>query len=275
MVKDPVGMEKVDLEVEDVDGMPTVRFPDSVFEDAKPLWDDFLIGKFLDKSPSVGGIHALVNKIWTLGDPKIKIEVFVVDNYTVRFRIKDVRTRERVLRRGMWNLCGVPVVLTKWSPIVDTTQEALTKVPLWVIVKNIPPKYFSWKVLSAITSPLGVPQKLHPDIEACRSFEEAKVFVEVNLTKNLLKHMSFKSWKGGDTIVEFVYPWLPPRCIDCAKWGHFNKDFLAKKKDEEIVKAPTVEGNLNSLKVAASIIPQVVQEVGQPASSTDFSIPDT
>ena len=87
-----------------------------------------------------------------------------------------------------------------------------------MIVKNVPPKYFSWKVLSAITSPLGTPKKLHPDTEACKSFEEAKVFVEVDLTKKLPKFFAFKSEKGGDTTVEFVYPWLPPRCTDCSKW---------------------------------------------------------
>jgi len=43
---------KVELVVEEIDGMPTTRIPNSVFADAKPLWEDFL----------VGGIHALVNK---------------------------------------------------------------------------------------------------------------------------------------------------------------------------------------------------------------------
>ena len=72
--------------------------------------EDFLIGKFLAKAPFVGGIHALVNRIWTLGDSSVRIDVFVMDQTTVRFRIKDVRTRNRVLRRGMWNLWRVPVV---------------------------------------------------------------------------------------------------------------------------------------------------------------------
>jgi len=98
---------------------------------------------------------------------------------------------------------------------VEADQEAIKNIPLWVIVKNVPPKYFSWKVLSAITSPLGIPRKLHPYTEACKSFEEAKVFVEVDLTKKLPKYFSFKSEKGGDTTVEFVYPWLSPRCCKC------------------------------------------------------------
>lgn len=123
-------------------------------------------------------------------------------------------------------------MLSKWCPIVDMEQEEVKIIPLWVIIKNVPPKYFSWKVLSAITSPLGSPKKLHPDTEACKSFEEAKVLVEVDLSKKLPKFFSFKSEKGGDTIVEFVYPWLPPRCTNCDKWGHQNSDCLAGKKKE-------------------------------------------
>ncbi|XP_010446284.1 PREDICTED: uncharacterized protein LOC104729089 [Camelina sativa] len=219
----------MDQPVEEIDGLQTVPIPDSVFEDTHPLWEDFLVGRFLTKVPFVEGIHTLVNKIWTLGDKTVKINVFVMNVKTVRFRIKDERTRSSVLRRGMWNLCGVHVVLSKWSPIVDMEQDEITTIPLWVIVKNVPPKYFSWKVLSAITSPLGVPKKLYPDTEACTTFDEAKVFVEVDLTKSLPKNFSFKSEKEGDTVVEFVYHRLPPRCTLCTKWVHQNSDCLQKK----------------------------------------------
>ena len=186
----------------------------------------------------------------------MKIDVYVVNNNTVRFRIKDERTRARVLRRGMWNLCGVPVVLSKWTPIVDMEQEEVKIIPLWVIVKNVLPKCFSWEVLKAITSPLGVPQKLHPDTEACKSFEEAKVLVEVDLTKKLPKFFSFKSERGGDTIVESVYPWLPPRCTVCEKWGHQNSDCLGGKKKNMVLTKVVAEKEQGEVQVAEEKIEQ-------------------
>ncbi|ESQ30698.1 hypothetical protein EUTSA_v10012394mg, partial [Eutrema salsugineum] len=199
-------MTHYDLKVEEIDGMPTAIIPNSVFQDSPPLWEDYIVGKFLSKAPFVGKVHALVNRIWTLGDKTLKIDVIVVDATTMRFRIKDERARARILRRGMWNLCDVPV--------------EMTSIPLWVIVKHVPPKLFSWKGLSALTSPLGKPKKLHPDTEACKNLEEAKVFVEVDLTKKLPKKFCFKSDMGPDTVVEYLFPWLPPRCIGCSKWGH-------------------------------------------------------
>lgn len=48
-------------------------------------------------------IHAIVNKIWPLGNHLIRIEVFEVDSTTVKFRIKDANTCARILRR----LCGI------------------------------------------------------------------------------------------------------------------------------------------------------------------------
>ena len=51
--------------VEEVDGQGRVVVPKNVFVGAKPLWEDFVIGKFLNnKAPHVGKIHMIVNKIW-------------------------------------------------------------------------------------------------------------------------------------------------------------------------------------------------------------------
>lgn len=63
VVQNNVVEKKVELDVEEIDGMPTARIPNSILEEAQTLWDDFLVGKFLAKAPFVGGIHALVNKI--------------------------------------------------------------------------------------------------------------------------------------------------------------------------------------------------------------------
>lgn len=171
----------------------------------------------------------IINKIWPLGEKSVKIDTFVVNDFTIKFRIRDSSTRSRALRRHMWNIAGIPMYVTKWSPLVEEAQPTLDSVPLWVVLKNVPHTMFSWEGLGFIASAVGKPTKLHPDTETCKSFEEAKVSVIADLTKELPKSSRFKSKKGIDTVVEFSYPWLPARCNLCSKWGHISADCVVGK----------------------------------------------
>lgn len=219
------------LEIGLSDGKEVVEVPDDVIANSVPLWDDLLEGRFLAKAPHVARIHYIVNRIWPLGDKSIKIDVYEVNDVTVKFRIKDEATRKRVLRRGMWNIANIPLVLSKWSPEDDEEEvEEIKTIPMWIVMKKVPRKMFSWKGLGFIASAVGKPKRLHPDTLLCNSFEEAKVFVEADMTKELPTHHRFRSKLGVDAEVEFTYPWLPDRCTICSKWGHLNTACKSKVK---------------------------------------------
>lgn len=72
-----------------VDGSPMVEFSDDVLEGAAPLWEEILIERFLATAFHVAKVHVIVNKIWTLEDKNLKVDVFVVDQTTIKFRIRD------------------------------------------------------------------------------------------------------------------------------------------------------------------------------------------
>lgn len=93
---------------------------------------------------------------------------------------------------------------------------------------------FTWDGLGFLASPVGDSKRLHPDKEICKSFKEEKVFVEADLSKELPKSYRFRSEKGIDAVVEYVYPWLPPRCVICSKWGHLKNDCIATKRGEHV-----------------------------------------
>ncbi|XP_013674027.1 uncharacterized protein LOC106378448 [Brassica napus] len=188
-------------------------------------------GRFLAKAPHVARIHYIVNRIWPLGDKSIKIDVYEVNEVTVKFRIKDEATRKRVLRRGMWNIVNIPLVLSKWSPEdEEEEEEEITTIPMWIVMKNVPRRMFSWKGLGFVASAVGKPKRLYLDTLLCNSFEEAKVFVEADMTKELPTHHRFKSKLCVDAEVEFTYPWLPDRCTICSKWGHLHAACKSKVK---------------------------------------------
>lgn len=228
VTKRPI-LKKHEFEISVIDGIPTIEVPNTVISESVPLWEDFLVGRFPSFAPHVAKIHVIVNKIWTLGDKSVKIDVFENSSTSVKFRIRDASTRLRILRRGMWNIAGLPMILSKWSPILEETQPEIKVMPMWVILKNVPHSMYSRDGLGFLSSPVGNPIRLHPETELCSNFEEAKVFVEVNLSQELPKTFRFKLDQDTHATVEFVYPWLPPRCSRCKKWGHLEETCVIKK----------------------------------------------
>lgn len=219
-------LSKFDYEVSLIDGKAIVPVPVEVLEDAPPLWEDFLVGRFASVAPHVAKIHVIVNKIWNLGDRSIKIDVFEVNATTVKFRIRNASARNRALRRGMWNICQIPMMVSKWSPIAEDAQPEITSMPMWVTIKNVPHSMFSWKGLSFLASPVGIPIRLHRETELVTNFDEAKIFVDVDLSKDLPRSYFFEI-KGEEVNVTFEYPWLPLRCGVCRKWGHTEEGCFA------------------------------------------------
>ena len=222
VVQGQKSLKKYEVEIEMKDGIGSIMVPEEITKDVAPLWDDFLIGKFLDTAPHIAKVHSIVNKIWTLNDKNQKIDVFEVNATTMKFRILNQADKNRILRRGMWNLAGIPVVMTKWSPVVEKEKPPTQSIPMWVHVKKVPLKMFSWQGLSFVTSSLGVPGRLHPETAQCLNLEVAKVFVNVDLTKDLPKNLNFNV-QGEEVLVEYSYPWLPKKCEKCEKWGHTGK----------------------------------------------------
>lgn len=222
-----------DVKVEVVDGQEMVEIPDDLLVNTVPLWEDFLEGRFLDPAPHVAKIHIIVNKIWPLGNKNIKIDVFAVNEKVVKFWITDQQTRSRILRRGVWNIAGIPMILSKWAPLEEKKEdeEEVKIVPMWVTMKNVPSTMFSWKGLGFIASSVGKPVRLHPETELCSNFDEAKVFVNANMTKPLPNAYRFRSKSGINANIEFTYPWVPTKCSLCAKWGHNEKECLKKKEE--------------------------------------------
>ena len=222
-------LRRYDLQIIESEGQKSVEIPDEVIKNVNPLWEDYLIGKFLDIAPHVARVHAVVNKIWSYGDRKQVIDIQVIDETTIKFRISSPMVRAKVFRRCMWNIGNVPMVITKW--VLDELEEKpeVKSIPLWVHLKRAPMHMFSWEGLSFIASAAGFPIKLHPETASCSNFKIAKIFVNVDLTKELPEKINFT--KNGETfMVEFIYPWLPKRCNTCSKWSHEEKVCVINKK---------------------------------------------
>lgn len=56
-------MRKYEVEVALKDRVNTVAIPNEIVENSTPLWEDFVVGKFLDLAPHVAKVHMVLNKI--------------------------------------------------------------------------------------------------------------------------------------------------------------------------------------------------------------------
>ena len=226
-------LRKYDVAVLEKDGSHSVTIPDDVLTSSTPLWEDFIVGKFLDISPHIEKIHMVLNKIWKYREVAAKVKVFEVNATTMRFRVSNPKAREKILKRGMWNIVGVPMVVSKWTPRAEEEKQEEEALPMWVHLRRVPLHMYSWEGLSFITSAVGFPVKLHPETIACTNFEEAKVFAKVDISKALPKEINFTK-NGKDLTVDFLFPWLPSRCKNCDKWGHLTEVCgMGKKKSVE------------------------------------------
>lgn len=194
-------LQKFDFKVSVVEGKETIDVPEEIFVDAEPLWEEFLVGRFASSAPHEAKIHVIVNKIWNLGDKSIRVDVFRIDDTSVKFKIKSLAARQRVLRRGMWNICQIPMIVTKWTPNIEESQPEVKSMPLWVSIKNVPHSMFSWKGLSFLASPVGEPIRLHQETQLVTNFEEAKIFVDVDLSKSLPKSYYFNIKGEGENML--------------------------------------------------------------------------
>ncbi|XP_056848880.1 uncharacterized protein LOC108820129 [Raphanus sativus] len=187
--------------------------------------------------PHVAKVHMVLNKIWKYGDPSTKIEVYEVNATTMRFKVSSLKSRDKILRRGMWNVVGVPMIVSKWSPKAEEHEQEEEAIPMWVHLEKVPLHMYTWEGLSFITSVVGLPVKPHQDTIACTKLDEAKIFVKVDISKVLLKEITFTK-NGKSFTIKFFYPWLPARCKACDKWGHNEGVCKRKEKRSSNVNSP-------------------------------------
>lgn len=105
--------------------------------------------------------------------------------------------------------------------------------------------------------------RLHPETEQCLNLKIAKVFVKVDLSKEIPRSMKY-TFQGKETLVEYIYPWLPAKCTCCGKWGHTEKVCRGKRFVEEGILGNTyIEiGNEEQIRRGGTKERSVNEEIG-------------
>lgn len=243
-----------------------MKIPEEIFEDPNPLWKSFVVGYFIGDAPHVGPIHATVNRIWSSPRAGSKIDVQFIEKKTVLFRIENPQMRARVIQRKYWHVADVPLVVHEWSPETAMNPPDLSALPMWVDLQGVPNQMFSHKGLKCLARAVGIFVKLHPNTEKCIRLDVARLLVEVDFQKPLVEKITFVDKLGTTVELGVSYPWLPPKCDVCRKWGHKGTECSAKniiilEKDKGSDLPPVVvAGEQESTKNPVSDLLQELEE---------------
>ncbi|CAF2045627.1 BnaA09g29260D [Brassica napus] len=218
LLKKSSQLKELGTPVEHVSGVPFVMIPDKNIESAKLEFKDFIYARFHSNVPTMGRIIGIINAVWAKSGPKIYVHD--IGNGCFLLRVTNARTREVLLSRSCWNIAGSPMFVAPWSPDFSPDEAPLTSAVIPVEMRNVPYLLFNNESLSRLATAVGKPDSLAPETERKENFDVAKMYVKVDLTKELPRSIVSGFSNGHEVIIDISYPWLPVKCDSCSKFGH-------------------------------------------------------
>ncbi|KAG7539858.1 Zinc knuckle CX2CX4HX4C [Arabidopsis thaliana x Arabidopsis arenosa] len=111
-------------------------------------------------------------------------------------------------------------VIAPWSTAETFDIPAISTIPVWVTLKNIPHRLYSISGISHIASGLGAPMATYKPRLDPSLMGEAKILVEVELSKAFPPRIAAADKKGNIFMINVEYSWIPTKCGDCGQLGH-------------------------------------------------------
>ncbi|CAE5959388.1 unnamed protein product [Arabidopsis arenosa] len=206
------------------DGTPKVTIPQHVLLQGLENHKEYVLGQFYRCLPPPGGlIFAVFNKLW---GRKCRITIRKLGESSYLFHIPDESTRSWVIQRGLWHVDDCLMFVASWTPEATLAIPEIKTIPVWVTLKKIPNSLYSIAGISHIASGLGVPMATHKPRLDPILMGEAKILVEVELSKAFPTKIAASDIAGFISMVDVEYAWLPTICSTCGQLGHKDKRCL-------------------------------------------------
>ncbi|XP_019086014.1 PREDICTED: uncharacterized protein LOC109126739, partial [Camelina sativa] len=148
----------------------------------------------------------------------------------------------------------------------------ISTIPVWVTLKKIPNSLYSIPGISHIASGLGAPMATYKPRLDPSLMGEAKILVEVELSKAFPPRIAAVDKKGNISMVDVEYAWVPVQCGDCGQLGHKASRCMNQKLPHQ--KATKVVSNeVNApANVSLSTAPALVSPINLQHESTNVVI---
>lgn len=170
----------------------------------------------MGEAPDFKLLLAAVNKLWS---KKGQVRVSKKGSWYV-FQFPDLSMMNWVLDMGPWVIGRKYLVLQKWRPDLTGTRMGMERMPLWVILRNLPMHLYNADGISHIASVIGTPLYMDKATANQVHLDFARICIEVQASKDIEESIKIDASNNEIVEVQVVIPWKPIKCDSCALFGH-------------------------------------------------------
>ena len=214
-----------DLKFSSPSSEDVVLLDEDDFQHLEKVWGHSLIGYVVGRFP---GKKALLECCQKWG---VKFSYSTHENGWLVFKF-DSDDMNHVLSASPYFIFQRPLLLKVMPLFFDFANEELSKIPVWVKLRNLPLELWNPQALGKNLSKIGSPIRTDRLTAFKGSISFARELVEVDASLDLIEEVCFKLPIGQTFIQKIEYKNRPSFCTRCKMIGHR----LAKCKVVSIVK---------------------------------------
>lgn len=131
------------------------------------------------------------------------------------FKVDSEEDRQKILDGGPYIIYGRPLILKNIPPLFEFGVYTNTIVPVWVTLLRLLVDLWNAQVLAKIYSKIGKPLCINAMIGRKERISYARVLVEMDIAKDLVKEVPIKLPNGKLREQYVIYEHLPKSCSPC------------------------------------------------------------
>ncbi|KAI0500784.1 hypothetical protein KFK09_019001 [Dendrobium nobile] len=195
-------------------GLPSLWVSDEKIRDLAIPFRFSLVGLFPSKRPPLDAIRKFFFNLKLNGE----VSVTVLDSTHILIKLSNDLDYCRVFCHRSYLVFNCFMKLTKWSPTLDIGVESPI-IPIWISFPHLRPHFFAPRILFGLGELFGKPLKIDEATSVGSRPSNARVLVEIDITKTYTKQV----WLGSESlgyVQEVVFDDFPHFCNVCKCLGH-------------------------------------------------------